>query len=61
MPGYAASKGGIGQLTMALANEWASRGSERQRDRARLYRHRQYVRAASRCAAQLGHLVPNPR
>jgi 2-deoxy-D-gluconate 3-dehydrogenase len=26
VPGYAASKGGIGQLTMALANEWASRG-----------------------------------
>jgi 2-deoxy-D-gluconate 3-dehydrogenase len=23
VPGYAASKGGIGQLTMALANEWA--------------------------------------
>jgi 2-deoxy-D-gluconate 3-dehydrogenase len=26
IPGYAASKGGIGQLTMALANEWAARG-----------------------------------
>ncbi|MCL4117462.1 UNVERIFIED_CONTAM: hypothetical protein GTU68_045074 [Idotea baltica] len=26
VPGYAASKGAIGQLTMALANEWASRG-----------------------------------
>lgn len=26
VPGYAASKGGIGQLTMALANEWASKG-----------------------------------
>ncbi|NLX97732.1 MAG: SDR family oxidoreductase [Rhodopirellula sp.] len=26
VPGYAASKGGIGQLTMALANEWAGRG-----------------------------------
>jgi len=26
VPGYAASKGGIGQLTMALANEWASHG-----------------------------------
>ena len=26
VPGYAASKGGIGQLTMALANEWAARG-----------------------------------
>lgn len=26
VPGYAASKGGLMQLTMALANEWASRG-----------------------------------
>lgn len=26
VPGYAASKGGIQQLTMAFANEWASRG-----------------------------------
>lgn len=26
VPGYAASKGAIGQLTMALANEWASKG-----------------------------------
>jgi 2-deoxy-D-gluconate 3-dehydrogenase len=26
IPGYAASKGGIAQLTMALSNEWASKG-----------------------------------
>ena len=26
VPGYAASKGGIGQLTKALANEWAKFG-----------------------------------
>jgi 2-deoxy-D-gluconate 3-dehydrogenase len=26
VPGYAASKGGIGQLTMALSNEWAASG-----------------------------------
>ena len=26
VPSYAASKGGIGQLTMALSNEWASKG-----------------------------------
>jgi 2-dehydro-3-deoxy-D-gluconate 5-dehydrogenase len=26
VPGYAASKGGIAQLTMALANEWAAHG-----------------------------------
>ena len=25
-PGYAASKGAVGQLTMAFANEWASKG-----------------------------------
>ena len=26
MPGYAASKGAIGQLTKALSNEWAGKG-----------------------------------
>lgn len=26
VPGYAASKGGIGQLTMAFANEWSAKG-----------------------------------
>ena len=26
VPGYAASKGGVGQLVMAFANEWASKG-----------------------------------
>lgn len=26
VPGYAASKGGVGQLTMAFANEWAVKG-----------------------------------
>ena len=26
VPGYAASKGGIGQLTMAFANEWSGKG-----------------------------------
>ncbi|MCP5118452.1 MAG: SDR family oxidoreductase, partial [bacterium] len=26
VPGYAASKGAIGQLTKALANEWAAKG-----------------------------------
>lgn len=26
VPGYSASKGGIGQLTMAFANEWAEKG-----------------------------------
>ena len=26
MPSYAAAKGGVGQLTKAFANEWASKG-----------------------------------
>jgi 2-deoxy-D-gluconate 3-dehydrogenase len=26
IPGYAAAKGGVGQLTKAFANEWASKG-----------------------------------
>ena len=26
VPGYSASKGGVGQLVMAFANEWASKG-----------------------------------
>ena len=26
VPGYAASKGGVGQLTKALANEWSGKG-----------------------------------
>jgi len=26
VPAYAASKGGVGQLTKALANEWAAKG-----------------------------------
>jgi 2-deoxy-D-gluconate 3-dehydrogenase len=26
VPGYAAAKGGVAQLTKAMANEWASRG-----------------------------------
>ena len=46
VPGYAASKGGIGQLTKALANEWAGERRERQRHRARLHRHRQHGGAA---------------
>ena len=40
VPGYAASKGAIGQLTKALANEWARHGCERQRHRTRLHRDR---------------------
>ena len=42
VPGYAASKGGIAQLTKALANEWASPWRERERRRAGLHRNRQH-------------------
>ena len=39
VPGYAASKGGIGQLTMALSNEWAGQGVCVNANCARLYGH----------------------
>ena len=42
VPGYAASKGGIGQLTKALANEWAGKGVNVNAIAPRLYRHRQH-------------------
>ena len=35
VPGYAAAKGGVAQLTKALANEWAAASHQRQCDRAR--------------------------
>ena len=54
VPGYAASKGGIAQLTKALANEWAAHGRERQRDRARLHRDRQHAGAPRRRDALAG-------
>ena len=53
VPGYAAAKGGVMQLTKALANEWARTSHQRQRHRAGLHGHRQHRRAPqrSRCAA----------
>ena len=42
MPAYAAAKGGVAQLTKALANEWAGEGRQRQRDRARIHADRQH-------------------
>ena len=39
VPGYAASKGGVAQVTKALANEWAGRGDKRQRHCAGLCRN----------------------
>lgn len=47
VPGYAASKGAVGQLTMALSNEWAAHDIQVNAI-ARLYRHRQYRGAAQR-------------
>ena len=47
MPSYAAAKGGLAQLTKALANEWAVARHQRQRHRARLHGDRQH-RAAPR-------------
>ena len=35
VPAYAAAKGGVAQLTKALANEWAGERRQRQRHRAR--------------------------
>ena len=44
VPTYTASKSGLAGLTRLLANEWAAQGHQRQRDRARLYRHQQHAR-----------------
>ena len=51
VPWYTASKGGLAQLTKALANEWASKGS-RERDRAGLHRDGEHRAAARRSRAQ---------
>ena len=48
VPGYAASKGGVAQLTKALANEWAPHGVNVNADRARLHRDRQHAGAPRR-------------
>ena len=47
VPAYAAAKGGVAQLTKALANEWAAQRRQRQRDRAGIHAHRQH---AARCS-----------
>ena len=39
-PAYAAAKGGVAQLTKALANEWARVSDQRKRDRAGLHAYR---------------------
>lgn len=37
VPAYAASKGGVAQLTKALSNEWTARGVNVNGRRARIY------------------------
>ena len=48
VPGYAAAKGGVMQLTKALANEWAPYGDHGQRDCPRLHGDRQHRRPFAR-------------
>ena len=60
VPAYAAPKGGVAQLTKALANEWAG-GRQRQRDRARLHAHRQHRGAAGGPDAQPADPGAHPR
>ena len=45
-------QGGVAQLTKALANEWAGRAHQRQRDCTRLHGYRQHERAARRSCTQ---------
>ena len=45
VPSYAAAKGGVAQITKALANEWAAQGRQRQRHCARLHADRQHEAA----------------
>ena len=53
VPGYAASKGGIAQLTKALANEWASPWRECERRCTGLHRNRQHAGTPGRRDARL--------
>ena len=57
VPGYAASKGGVAQLTKALANEWAPRGVNVNAIAPGLHRHRQHAGAPRRPDA----LAADPR
>ena len=55
VPGYAASKGAIGQLTKALANEWAGQRRPGERHRPRIYGDRQHRRTPGRSATRTRH------
>ena len=48
IPSYTAAKHGVAGLTKLLANEWAAKGHQRQRHRARLHRDQQHRGAARR-------------
>ncbi len=55
VPGYAASKGGVAQLTKSLAIAYAPDGIRRQRHRPRLDRHAAHASAAGRPGARRPH------
>ena len=61
VPGYAAAKGGVMQLTKALANEWAPPSHQRQRHRAGLHGDRQHRRAPKRSGPQPPDRRAHPR
>ncbi len=63
VPGYAAAKGGVAQLTKAFANEWAEPPHQRQRHRAGIHEHRQHdaLQADPVRSRQIGERIPAGR
>ncbi|ATA96005.1 SDR family oxidoreductase (plasmid) [Sinorhizobium meliloti] len=60
MPDYAASKGGVGQLAKAFANEWAARNIQINAIAPGLHRHRQYRGLAQRSEPRRIHSRAHP-
>ncbi|WP_234837708.1 SDR family oxidoreductase [Sinorhizobium meliloti] len=60
MPDYAASKGGVGQLAKAFANEWAARNIQVNAIAPGLHRHRQYRGLAQRSEPRRIHFRAHP-